>query len=234
MRITIKALLLATALVLVTGLAAKADPVTQFTWDGAGAANLPCASDAHWLLSPGAGIDNATVGINDADGVDNGHAWTMLKNWDDSTWYITTTEPIATTDEVLLAYLGTAEVTPTLTLTDCTPAEVVIPPDGGGGTEPPAPTPPTQSQVTWDIGFRVTTGHRTNVVAKYRLRCSNGTDTAVVKGRVKGKTPLVRHLTPSLADATSCHLRVVARDVKPWTNPQHGQRPVVTKWVTQQ
>lgn len=234
MRLTIKALLLAVALVLVTGLAAKADPVTQFEWDRTGAELLPCASDALWVLSPGEGIDNATIGINDDDGEADGHAWGMLKNWDDLTWYITTTEPIATTDEVLVAYLGTAEVAPTLTLTGCVGAET--PPTGGGGgggsTEPPAPAPPTQT-ISWDIGFQIATGHLTNVVAKYRLTCSNGTDTLIVKGRVKGKTPLVRSLNPTLADATSCHLRVVAKDVRPWVNLHHAQRPIVTTWVTQ-
>jgi hypothetical protein len=235
MRITVKALLLASALVLVTGLAARADAVTQFEWTRTGAENLPCASDVRWVLSPGHGIENATVGINDNDGEADGHAWTMVQAWDtEESWYITSTEPVALDDEVLLAYTGTADPAPDLTLESCVGAEVPPPTGGGGSTEPPAPTPPTQSQVTWDIGFKITTGHRTNVVAKYRLRCSDGTDTVIQRGRVKGQTPLIHSLNPTLTDATSCHLRVVASDVRPWNNPQHSQRPVVTKWVTQQ
>jgi hypothetical protein len=49
---------------------------------------------------------------------------------------------------------------------------------------------------------------------------------------VKGKTPLVRSLDPTLADATACHLRVAAKDVKPWVNLHHHQRPTVTIWTT--
>lgn len=229
--VTIKALLLAVALILVMGTTAKADVVvTQFEWDRTGAEALPCAGDARWTLAPGTGVIDATVGINDADGVADGHAWTMLKDWETETFYITTTDPVAPTDEVLLAYTGEATAPPVLALDGCTPAEVIPPTGGGGGsTTPPAPTP-TQ-QTTWDIGFKVTTIRPTNVLAKWRLVCSDGQITVAAKGKVRARTPLVRHLAPSIEGATSCHLRVRAYDIKPHVRPHNWPAPKVTTWV---
>lgn len=220
-------LLLAVCLVLALPVPAHATDVTQFSWDRTGAENLPCAGSVDWLLSPGDGIDNATVGINDADGIPDGHAWTMQKDWNTGDFYIQTTEPVATTDEVLVAYVGTASP-PELTLSDCTPSEVVppvVPP-----TEQPVPTP-APTIINWSIGFQVTTIRRTNVLAVYRLVCSDGTVSVPVKHRVRGMTPLVRNLAPTIQDATSCHLHVIAWDIPPHVRPHSWPAPVVTTWV---
>jgi len=228
-----KALLLAAGLVLITGTAARADVVvTQFEWDRTGAEALPCEGSVQWTLAPGTGVVDATVGINDADGVDDGHAWTMLRDWQTETFYITTTEPVAPTDEVLLAYTGEAAAPPTLSLIGCTQPVVEPPPTGGGGTEtPPTQTPPPVT-TTWDIGFRVTTIRRTNVLAKWRLVCSSGGIAVPVKGKVRARTPLVRHLAPTIEGAESCHLRVRAYDIPPHVRPHNWPAPVVTTWVT--
>jgi hypothetical protein len=84
---------------------------------------------------------------------------------------------------------------------------------------------------TWDIGFRVTTIHPTNVLVKWRLVCSNGGIALPKTGRVRATTPLVRHLAPTLEGATSCHLRVRAWDIPPHVQPHDWPAPVVQTWV---
>lgn len=243
-----KALLLAAGLVLITGTAARADVVTQVAWDRTGAEALPCEGSVQWTLAPGHGITAATVGINDDDGINDGHAWTMQQAADES-WHITSTEPVGVTDVVLVAYLGNATAPPVLSLVDCTPVVVVPPPvdpppvdpppvdpPPSGGTTPPTQTPPTQTPppvtTTWDIGFRVTTISRTNVLAKWRLVCSSGGIAVPATGRVRARTPLVRHLAPTIDGATSCHLRVRAYDIPPHVRPHNWPAPVVRTWVT--
>ncbi len=218
-------LLLAVCLVLALPVPAHASDIQQFTWDRTGAENLPCAGSVDWVLS-GDGIDNASVEINDADGIDDGHAWVMLQG--DGSWYIQSTEPVAVSDEVTVAYTGTASA-PELTLTGCDPAPVAVP----SPSEPPGSPqeiPPT-STITWSIGFKVTTIRRTNVLAVYRLVCSDGTVSVPVKHRVRGMTPLVRNLAPTIQDATSCHLHVIAWDTPPHVRPHSWPAPVVTTWV---
>jgi hypothetical protein len=226
-----KLVLLAVLAIVVLPVPAQATEVTQFTWDRTGAEHLPCAGSVQWLLSPGDGIDTATVGINDDDGEADGHSWGMLKDWETNEWYVTTTEPVSPTDEVLGVFIGVGS--PSLTLVDCAPGEAAPIP-----TTNPEPTPPTESSpppalVTWNISFMVTTPVRTNVVVRSRVTCSNATDEVIVKRRLQAKTPIVKHLPASLEGATSCRIRVVAFDIKPWHGPHgDGQHPTVTTWVT--
>jgi hypothetical protein len=210
---------------------AHAEEVTQFAWDRTGAEALPCSGDVHWhLVAPG--ITTATVGINDDDGVADGHGWVMLA--DGSDWSITSTEPVATTDEVLVAYLGTATSTPALELVGCAGAPPPSVPPTVPTTTEPAPTtlpPAPSSQVHWEIGFTVHTIRRTNVAVRYRVRCSNAIAVVVEKQRIVAKTPLVRHLPPTLVDATSCSIRVVAWDIPPHVRPHNWPAPVVETWA---
>jgi len=175
-------------------------------------------------------VIDATVGINDADGVDDGHAWTMLRDWQTETFYITTTEPVAPTDEVLLAYTGEAAAPPVLSLVDCAEAVVIPPVEPPPTTGGSAPSPPPVT-TTWDIGFTVTTIKRTNVVVRSRLSCSNGVETKIVKRRLQSHAPLTRHLPATLDDATECNIRVVAYDIKPHVRPHNWPAPVVETWV---
>ena len=68
-----KALQLAVAMVLVTGIAAQAEPLEPITvlWDGTGAENLPCPNGAHWIFDQGVvdgnGIFNATIHLGPGD-----------------------------------------------------------------------------------------------------------------------------------------------------------------------
>lgn len=84
---------------------------------------------------------------------------------------------------------------------------------------------------TFQIGFHVETTHPTNVVAGYRLTCSNATTTKTTAERFEAVTPFTSTIAQNLAHPTRCSLRVVAWDVPPWHAHYHGQRPVVTSWV---
>ncbi len=228
-----KLLVLATIGLCLTPVTARAAEVTQVEWSRTGAEHLPCVSDVLWTLSPGHGIDNATVGINDADGVDDGHAWTMLQDWQTESWYITSTEPVNPTDEVLLAYVGTATETPVLALSDCVEAAAPLPVPTTGSVPTPAPEPQGPVLAGWDIGYRVTTIHWTNVLVRSRVSCSNGSETRWVKRSIRTHAPFTNYLKATLDDATECHLRVVAWDIKPHVRPHNWPAPVVETWVNQ-
>ena len=90
---------------------------------------------------------------------------------------------------------------------------------------------PAHATTNWDIGFRVTTIRPTNVVVKWRVTCSNGGIAIQKRGVVHAQAPLTRHLQSSLAGASSCHVNVVAWDIKPWVRPNEPPPPVVTTWV---
>jgi hypothetical protein len=92
---------------------------------------------------------------------------------------------------------------------------------------------PAQARVPFDIGFTVRTAHATNVVVRWKVRCSTDhwQTFAQDSGQFEAITPVVQTVPQTLDDATSCHIRVVAWDVKPWHATHHGQRPVVTTWV---
>jgi hypothetical protein len=218
-----KLFLIVALLVFGTVIPAHATEVTQFTWDRTGAEHLPCQGDAEWVLA-GEGITNATVGINDNDGEPDGHAWAML--WDGSSWGITSTEPVAADDEVLVAYLGVSEA-PRLSLVDCEsgPVSSPLPTTNSEPTSPPE-SPTTPALTSWSIGFKVTTIRRTNVLAKWRIVC----DGVLTRGKVRGMTPLSRTFT-GFEGATTCHITVRAYDIKPHVRPHNWPAPVVTTWV---
>jgi hypothetical protein len=223
-----KKILLVAVLLVGTAVPAKAADVTQFEWDRTGAEHLPCAGSVDWLLSPGDGIENATVGINDDDGIPDGHAWTMLKN-DTGEFYITTTEPVVASDEVLVAFVGTGA--PSLSLVGCESLEVVSEPSPLPTTNP-QPTPPTESSpvptlTSWSIGFKITTIRPTNVLAKYRIVC----DGVLMRGKVRAMTPLSRTFD-GFEGSTTCHIRVRAYDIPPHVRPHNWPAPVVTTFVS--
>jgi hypothetical protein len=83
----------------------------------------------------------------------------------------------------------------------------------------------------WSIGYTVTTTHRTNVVVRWTLTCSNGEVTRTQHKRIHTQTPIHHELPPTLVDATSCHIHVVAWDIPPHTQPHDWPAPVVTTWV---
>lgn len=87
---------------------------------------------------------------------------------------------------------------------------------------------PAQARAQFDIGFRVTTVHPTNVVVRYRVSC-NG---VVESHRIQARTPLVRHVSQTVPDATECHIDVRAWDIKPHAVPPPDYVPPEVKvWV---
>jgi hypothetical protein len=150
----------------------------------------------------------------------------MIRDEDSFTAYVP--RPLIASDEVLVAFAGEAAVQPTLSLVDC--VEAVTEPSPIPTTNPPS-TPPTESQpaptlVSWEIGFRVRTIRRTNVLAKWRIVC----DGVLTRGKVRGMTPLSRTFT-GYEGATTCHITVRAYDTPPHVRPHNWPAPVVTTWV---
>lgn len=88
--------------------------------------------------------------------------------------------------------------------------------------------------LAFTMGFTVTTAHPTNVVVRYKTACSVGEGTTHHEThQFEAVTPIRRTVSETLPGATSCHIRVVAWDVKPWAGPHgNGAVPVVTSWVS--
>ncbi len=84
---------------------------------------------------------------------------------------------------------------------------------------------------SWDIGFRVTTIHPTNVAVHYTVSCRRGDLIRRVKREFIAQTPLTRSVAPTLENATSCHIVVRAWDVKPHVWQHNWPAPKVTSWV---
>jgi hypothetical protein len=166
------------------------------------------------------------LGFNDDDGIPDGESFSMIRDEDSFTAYVP--RPLIASDEVLVAFAGEAAVQPTLSLVDC--VEAVTEPPPIPTTNPPS-TPPTESQpaptlVSWEIGFRVRTIRRTNVLAKWRIVC----DGVLTRGKVRAMTPLSRTFT-GFEGATTCHITVRAYDIKPHVRPHNWPAPVVTTFV---
>lgn len=149
MRLTIKALLLAAALVIVTSLAAKADlePV-QVIWDGTGAANLPCPGGAHWTFDQGVvegnGIYNVTIHL----GPDGVSGWGMAT---DPTVYphtfaVDTTYPMDAS--TFVDYYYTSEESPEALADNHLVLDHCLGTSGTGTTSvPPVPEPATCTRI---------------------------------------------------------------------------------------
>ncbi len=85
----------------------------------------------------------------------------------------------------------------------------------------------------FQIGFTVRTDQPTNVVVRWKVRCSadHWQTFAEDRGQFEARTPIDQTVPQTLDDATFCRVRVVAWDVPPWADPHQGQRPVVRTWV---
>jgi hypothetical protein len=86
---------------------------------------------------------------------------------------------------------------------------------------------------SFEIGFRVTTIRPTNVAVHYKLSCRSEGVMRTVKRQFIAQAPLTRSVAPTLPGADSCHIRVVAWDIRPFAHPNDPTPPfpVVTTWV---
>ncbi len=115
------------------GSAASASP--QITWVagvGVGSDALPCADDAHWLLSEADGVQRAEILV--------GGSTYDMQQVDDTTLSADSKGPILLGDVVIVSYKG-GHASPTLTLAGC------VAPSPSPTTSPsPTDPPPTSSK----------------------------------------------------------------------------------------
>jgi hypothetical protein len=114
-RVTARVLTL--ALVVVAAMAipgiARADDVAN--WDGKtgnGSDKLPCPFGAHWVLSPGGGVTEASLVVDGKPAID------MTQNGSGS-WTATSDEPVDENSTASAAWKGTQDPAPTLKLSHC-------------------------------------------------------------------------------------------------------------------
>jgi hypothetical protein len=115
-RVTARVFMLALVVVaamMIPGIARADDTAT---WDGKtgnGSDKLPCPFGAHWILSPGGGVTEASLTVDSDAPID------MTQNGPNGAWTATSDEPVDEDSTASAEWKGTQDPAPSLKLSHC-------------------------------------------------------------------------------------------------------------------